>query len=47
MDISFSRNGFQNSFPNERSMAGGGDVETATDPASSSFFSNDYKRYDV
>ncbi|CAD5125567.1 DgyrCDS13770 [Dimorphilus gyrociliatus] len=46
MDINFSRNGFQNSFPNERSMATGGDVETATDPASSSFFSNDYKRHD-
>lgn len=40
-------NGFQSSsYANDRppSVTGGGDVDVATDPASSGFFLNDYKK---
>jgi len=40
-------NGFQSSaYANDRppSVTGGGDTDVATDPASSSFFLNDYKK---
>jgi len=41
-------NGFQSSsYANDRppSVTGGGDMDVATDPASSSFFLNDYKKW--
>ena len=41
-------NGFQaSSYANDRppSVTGGGDVDVATDPASSGFFLNDYKKW--
>ena len=41
-------NGFQSSsYANDRppSVTGGGDIDVATDPASSSFFLNDYKKW--
>jgi len=41
-------NGFQSSsYANDRSpsVTGGGDIDVATDPASSGFFLNDYKKW--
>ena len=42
-------NGFQTSYANERppSSTGSGEADIASDPASSSFFMNDYKKYAV